>query len=95
MSKNSMHRVAYRMNPDVVPIAAEQGKRNVTGLMATAPGPHAKCSLRYALSVAKILKCLSSPERIDLCIVMSATMQPDRAVNIRLTLRTYKRAGVR
>jgi hypothetical protein len=61
------------MNLGVVPIAAEPGKQSVTETVATEL--NAKCSRQYALSVARILKYLSSLERIDRFIVVNATRQ--------------------
>ena len=87
VSKSSIHLVAYKMNLGVVPSAAEQGKRSVTEMMVT--GRRAECSRQYALSVAKILKCLLSPERIDRYIVVSATVRSNRADKDSLALRTY------
>ena len=70
-----MHLVAYRMNLGVVPSADEQGKQSVTEIVVT--GPNAKCFLRYAPSVVKKLKCLSSPVRKDRYIVVNATKRSD------------------
>ena len=77
------------MNPSVVPSAAEPGNQSVTEMAVMVPGPRAECSRRYALSVAKILKCLLSPERIDRYIVVSATVRSNRADKDSLALRTY------
>jgi len=72
------------MTPSAVPHAVKKGRHGRTATVATAmemiaiaTGLDAKCSLRYAPSVEKLLKCHSSPAKIDRCIVAIATIRSD------------------
>ena len=73
-----MHLVACRMNPDVVPSAAEQGKRSAMEVAALAMGPGARCSLRYAPNAAKIPKYPLNRMGTNQCTVAIATAKSDR-----------------
>ena len=75
------------MIPSAVPHAARKGKHGSTAIVAIvaiamemiaiATGPNAKCSLRYAPSVEKLLRCHSSPAKIGQCIAAIATIRSD------------------
>ena len=65
------------MSPSDALLAARQESQSVTELVATATDPDAKCSLQYVPSVAKRLRCHSSPAKVDRCIVVSATVRKD------------------
>jgi len=72
------------MIPSVVPHAARKGRHGSTAIVAiamemiaTATGPNAKCSLRYAPSVEKLPRCHSSPAKIGRCIAAIATIRSD------------------
>jgi len=74
------------MIPSAVPHAARKGRHGSTAIVATATGMIAmatglndRCFLRYAPSVEKIPKCLSSPAKIDRFIVAIVTMRSDLA----------------
>ncbi len=94
VSKSSSSLKAILMSPSAVRHAVKQEGQSVPEIVATAPGHHAKCSRQYVLSVARKLKCLSNPVKVDRCIVVIATVRSDRANNASLVLRTYIGWGI-
>jgi hypothetical protein len=85
-NKNYLRLEAITTHPSAVPHAAKTGRRGRTVTVAIAikmiviaTGLDAKCFLRYAPSVEKIPKCLSSPAKIDRFIVAIVTMRSDLA----------------
>jgi len=72
------------MIPSAVPHAAKKEKHGSTatvataiGMITTATGPNAKCSLRYAPSVEKLPRYHSNPAKIGRCIAAIATIRSD------------------
>ena len=74
-NKNSSNLKAILTSLSAVPHAANQGRQNVTGMLAT--GHNVKCSPQYVPSVARKPKYRSSPAKVDPCIVVSATVRSD------------------
>ena len=77
------------MSPSAVPRAAGQGNQSVTEVAAIAMGPHARCSLQYAPSVAKIPRYLLNRAGTSRYIVAIATAKSESVDNAVLTLRAY------
>jgi len=69
-----LHPEAILTTLSAVPHAARPGRHNVTEMIATATVPGVRCSPQCVLSVARIVKCHSSPAKADRYIVAIATM---------------------
>jgi hypothetical protein len=87
VSKSSMHLVAYRMNLNVVPSAAEPESQNAMQMVATSPDD--RCSRQYVPAVAKTPKYRSSPAMIDRYIAVIATLKSDWADKASLLSKTW------
>lgn len=70
------------MSPSVAPLAARQREPNTT--TPEVPEPAAKCMPRYALSVARNVKCPLSLEKADQYIVANATPRSSQAIRSNL-----------
>ena len=88
-NRNNSSREAILTSPSVASNAVRQGKHASTEtvatamvMIATATGRAAKCSLQYALSVARKLKYRSSPVRADQCIAVIATVKSEWAYKL-------------
>ncbi len=95
-NKNNLRPEAIPMIPSAVLHAARRERHGSTATVATAigmiamvTGLNAKCFLRYAPSVEKLLTCHSSPAKIDQCIVAIATIRSDLTDHASLLLKTY------
>ena len=77
-NKSSMLVGDTLMSPSVALLAVRQ--REASSTTPEAPGLAAKCMPRYALSVARNVKCPSSLERADQSIVVTATARIGQAV---------------
>jgi len=67
------------MSPSVALLAAKPRERDTTGPAVTELT--GKCTRQYVLSVARIVKCLLSLERVGQYIAASATVSQSRAVD--------------
>ena len=86
---------AILMSPSAVPHVAKQGRQSDTEIVTTATGPHAKCFLQYAPSVAKIPKYPLNLVLVDQCIVAIATAKSDRVDSAVLNLKSIHRLECR
>jgi len=81
-NKSSLLPEAILTSLSAVHHVAKQGRHGSTAMGAIAmemiaTGPNAKCSLRYAPSVAKIPRCRLNPAKVDQCIAAIATIRSD------------------
>jgi len=95
-NKSSLPPEVILMIPSAAYLAAKKGRHGRTatvaiaiGMIAMATDPNARCSLRYALSVAKLPRFRSSPTKIGQCIVAIATIRSGQADPASLLLKAY------